>query len=76
MYAGQEATVITGQKKMFWCNFGKGVHQGCIFNLYAGYIARDAGLDEVQAGIKIAGRNINNLIMQMTAPLWQKVKRN
>ena len=61
MYAGQEATVITGQKKMFWCNFGKGVHQGCIFNLHAGYIARDAGLDEVQAGIKIAGRNINNL---------------
>ena len=76
MYAGQEATVITGQKKMFWCNFGKGVHQGCIFNLYAGYIARDAGLDEVQAGIKIAGRNINNLIMQTTPPLWQKVKRN
>ena len=55
---------------------GKGVHQGCIFNLYAGYIARDAGLDEVQAGIKIAGRNINNLIMQTTPPLWQKVKRN
>ena len=46
----------------------------CLFNLYAEYIMRNAGLEEAQAGIKIAGRNINNL--QMTAPLWQKVKRN
>ena len=76
LYAGQEATVRTGHGTADWFQIGKGVHQGCIFNLYAGYIARDAGLDEVQAGIKIAGRNINNLIMQMTAPLWQKVKRN
>ena len=57
---------------------GKGVPQGCIFshylfNLYAEYIVRNAGLDEAQAGIKIAGRNINNL--QMIPPLWQKVKR-
>jgi len=48
----------------------------CLFNLYAEYIMRNAGLEETQAGIKIAGRNINNLNMQMTPPLWQKVKRN
>ena len=57
---------------------GKGVHQGCIlspclFNFYAEYIIRNAGLEEAQAGIKIAGRNINNL--QMIPPLWQKVKK-
>ena len=62
MYAGQEVTVTSGQGTMFWGNLVKGVHQGCMFNLYAGYITRDAGLDEAQAGIKIAGRNINNLI--------------
>ena len=60
---------------------GKGVRQGCIlslclFNLYAEYIMRNAGLEETQAGIKIAGRNINNLRLQMTLPLWQRVKRN
>ena len=60
---------------------GKGVCQGsilspCWFNLYAEYIMRNAGLDEVQAGIKIAGRNINNLRHQMTPPLWQKVKNS
>ena len=61
---------------------GKGVCQGCIlspclFNLYGEYIMRNAGLEETQAGIKIAGRNINNLTdMQMTPPLWQKAKRN
>ena len=49
---------------------------GFIFNFYAEYILRNAGLNEAQAGIKIAGRNINNLNMQMTPPLWQKVKRN
>ena len=67
-----------------WLQIGKGVHQGCIlspclFNLYAEYIMRNAGLDEAQAGIKIAGRNINNLRyvdVQMTSPLWEKAKRN
>ena len=64
-----------------WFQIGKGVCQGCIwsprlFNLYAEYIMRHAGLEEAQAGIKIAGRNINHLRYQMKPPLWQKVKRN
>ena len=64
-YAGQEATVRTGHRTMDWFQIGKGVRQGCIlspclFNLYAEYMG-NAGLDEAQAGIKIAGRNINNL---------------
>ena len=66
LYAGQEATVRTRHGTMGWFQIGKGVSQGCIlspclFNLYAGYIMRNAGLEETQAGIKIAGRNINNL---------------
>ena len=66
LYAGQVATARTGCGTMDWFQIGKGVHQGCIlspclFNLYAEYIMRNAGLDEAQAGIKIAGRNINNL---------------
>ena len=66
MYAGQEVTVKTGHGTKDWFQIGKGVHQGCIsspflFNLYAEYIMRNAGLKEAQAGIKIAGRNINNL---------------
>ena len=66
VYAGQEATVRTGQGTTDWFQIGKGVRQGyilspCQFNLYAEYIMRNAGLDEAQAGIKIAGRNINNL---------------
>ena len=66
LYAGQEATVRTGHGTTDWFQIGKGVRQGCIlspclFNLYAEYIMRHAGLDEAQAGIKIAGRNINNL---------------
>ena len=65
-YAGQEATVRTGHGTTDWFQIGKGVHQGCIlslclFNLYAEYIMRNTGLDEAQVGIKIAGRNINNL---------------
>ena len=65
LYAGQEATVRTGHGTD-WFQIGKGVCQGCIlspclFNLYAEYIMRNAGLEEAQAGIKIAGRNINNL---------------
>ena len=66
MYAGQEATVRTEHGATDWLQIGKGVCQGCIlssclFNLYAEYILQNAGLDEAQAGIKIAGRNINNL---------------
>ena len=66
LYAGQEATVRTGYGTTDWFQIGKGVHQGCIsssclFNFSAEYIMRNAGLDEAQAGIKIAGRNINNL---------------
>ena len=66
LYADQEATVRTGHRTTGWFQIGKGVHQGCIlspclFNLYAEYIMKNAGLDEAQAGIKIAGRNINNL---------------
>ena len=66
LYAGQEATVRTGHGTTDWFQIGKGVCQGCIlspclFNLYAEYIMRNASLDEEQAGIKIAGRNINNL---------------
>ena len=66
LYAGQEATVRTGHGTTDWFQIGKGEHQGCIlspclFNLYAEYIMRNAGLDEAQAGIKITGRNINSL---------------
>ena len=66
LYAGQQATVRTGQKTMDWFQNGKGLRQGCIlspclFNLYAEYIMRNAGLEEAQARIKIARRNINNL---------------
>ena len=66
VYADQEATVRTGQGKTDWFQIGKGVRQGCIlspclFNLYAEYIMRNSGMEETQAGIKIAGRNIDNL---------------
>ena len=66
LYAGQEVTVRTGHGTTDWVQVGKGVCQGCIlspclFNLYAEYIMRNAGLEEAQAGIKIAGRNNNNL---------------
>ena len=66
LYAGQEATVRTGHGIMDWFQIGKGAHQGCIlspclFNLYAEYIRRNAGLDEAPAGIKISRRNISNL---------------
>ena len=83
LYAGQEETVRTGHGTTDWFQIRKEVRQGCIlppclFNLNAEYIMRNAGLDEAQAGIKIARRNINNLRyaddMQITAPLWQKVK--
>ena len=66
LYAGQEATVRTGHGTTDWFQIGKGVRPGCIlspclFNFYAEYIMRNAGLEEAQTGIKIAGRNINNL---------------
>ena len=66
LYAGQEATVRTGHGTIDWLQIGKGVHQDyrlspCLFNFCAEHIMRNAGLDEAQAGIKIAGRNINNL---------------
>ena len=65
LYAGQEATVRTGRGTTDWFQIGKGIRQGCIlspclFNFYAEYIMRNSGLDKAQAGIKIAGRNINN----------------
>ena len=71
--AGQETTVRTGHGTIDWFQIGKGAWQGCIlipclFNLYAEYIMRNAGLDEAQAGIKIAGRIINTSDMQMTPP--------
>ena len=66
LYTGQEAAGRTGHGTTDWFQIGKGVHQGCtlspcLFNLYAEYIMRNSGLEEAQAGIKIAGRNINNL---------------
>ena len=83
LYAGQEATVRTGHGTTDWFPIGKGVRQGCIlspclFNFSAEYIMRNAGLEEAQAGIKIAGRNINHLryVIRMTPTLWKKVKRN
>ena len=75
LYAGQEATVRTGHGTTDWFQIGKGMRQGCIwspclFNLYAEYIMRNTGLEEAQAGIKIAVRNINKLRYAMTPPLW------
>ena len=84
LYAGQEATVRTGHGTTDWFQIGKGVCQGCLLspcllNIYAEYIMRNAGLDESQAGIKIAGRNINNLIYTddttLPAENQEKLKR-
>ena len=77
LYAGQEATVRPGHETAHWFKIGKGVCQVyilsmCLFNLYAEYIMRSAGLEEAQAGIKIAGRNINNLRYEITPPLGKK----
>ena len=81
LYAGQEATARTGHGTTDWFLIRKGVRQGCVlslclFNLYAEYLMRNAGLEEAQAGIKIARRNISTSDMRVTPPLWQKVKKN
>ena len=81
LYAGQEATVRTGHGTTDWFQIRKGVRQGCIlspclFNVYAEYIMRNAGLDEAQVGIKIGGEISITSDMQVTPPLWQKVKRS
>ena len=81
LYAGQEATVRTGHGTTDWFQIGKGVCLGCIlspclFNVYAEYIMRNTGLEETQAGIKLPGEISITSDMQMTPPLWQKVKRN
>ena len=77
LYVGQEATVRTGHGKRDWFQIGKGVCQVCVlspclFNLYAEYIMRNAGLDEAQAGIKISGRNINNLRYEDDSKLMEE----
>ena len=81
LYVGQEAIVRTGYEITDWFKIGKGVCQGCIlspclFNLCVEYIIRNAGLDDSQAGIKITGRNINNLTYADDITCMQKVKRN
>ena len=81
LYAGQEATVRTRHGTTDWCQIGKGVCQGCIllpclFNLYAEYIMQNAKLDEAQAGIKIAGRNIDNLKYADDTTLMVEAKKN
>ena len=81
LYAGQVETVRTGHGRADLFQIGKGAPQGCmvslcLFNFYAEYIMWNAGLDEAQAGIKFAGRNINNLKYADDTPLWKKAKRN
>ena len=81
LHAGEEATVRTGHEKTDWFQMGKGIGQGCIlssclFNLYAEYIMRNAGLDEAQAGVKIPGRNINNLRYTDDTTLMAESKKN
>ena len=81
LYASQEPIARTGHGTTDWFQIGKGGRQGCIlspclFNFYVEYIMRNTELDEAQAGIKIAGRNINNLRYADDTTLWQKVKRN
>ena len=81
LYAGQEATVRTVHGTTDWFQIGKGVHQGCmlspcLFNFYAEYIMRNAGLDEAQAGIKIARRNMNSLRYADDTTLMAEMKKN
>ena len=81
LYAGQEATVRTGHGTTDWFQIGKGVRQGCILspclcNLYAEYIMRNPGLEEAKLESKLPGEKPISSDIQMTPPLWQKVKRN
>ena len=81
LYAGQETTIRTGHRTINWFQIGKGVCQGCIlspclYNFYAEYIMRNAGMDEAQAGIKIDRRNINNLRYADDTVLMAEVKKN
>ena len=81
LHASQEATVRIRHETTAWFQIGKGVCQGyilspCLFNLYAEYIMRNAGLDEAQAGTEISRRNINNLRYADDTILWQKAKKN
>ena len=81
LYAGQEAIVRTRHVTTDWFQIGKGVHQGCIlspclFNLYAEYIMRNAGLEEARLESRLPGEISITSDMQMTPPLWQKVKKN
>ena len=81
LYVGQGATVRTGHGTTDWFQIGKGVRQGfilspCLFNCYAEYIMRNTGLEEAQAGSRLLGEISITSHMQMTPPLWQKVKRN
>ena len=81
LYAGQEATVRTGHGTTDWFQIGKGICQGCIlspclFNFYAEYIMKNAGLEEAQLESRLLGEISITSDMQMTPPLWQKVKRN
>jgi len=81
LYAGQEATIRTGHGTTDWFQIGKGVRQGCIlspclFNLYAEYIMRNAGLEEAKLESRLLGEISIISDMQMTPPLWQKVKKN
>ena len=81
LYAGQEETIRTGHETMDWFQIRKEVGQDyilspCLFNLYAEYIMRNSGLEEAQAGSRLLGEISITSDMQMTPPLWQKVKRN
>ena len=81
VYAGQEATVRTGHGTIDWFHIGKGVHQSCIFspclfNLYAGYIIGNTGLDEAKLESRLLGEISIISDVQMTSPLWQKAKKN